>query len=109
MARQEIKLELLMGRKVFALNGKSIGRLEEVRGELSPGECAVTEFLVGDYAMFERLSAWTIARAVLGLFGSIIKTGYRVPWDKIDLSDPSRPRLTCKLSELRRLEVGEAS
>ena len=107
MASQEINLELLLGRKVFALNGKSIGRLEEVRGKLSPGECHVTEFLVGDYAMFERLAALAIARSFLSLFGSMIKSGYRVPWDKLDLSDPKHPKLTCKVAELPRLEVNE--
>jgi len=105
MAAQEINLELLLGRKVFALNGKSIGRLEEVCAELSPGECHVTEFLVGDYAMFERLSAWTIARSFLSLFGSLIKSGYRIPWDKLDLSDPKHLKLTCKVAVLPRLEV----
>jgi sporulation protein YlmC with PRC-barrel domain len=105
MASQEINLELLLGRKVLALNGKSIGRLEEVRGELSPGECHVTEFLVGDYAVFERLSAWSIARSFLSLFGPLIKSGYRVPWDKLDLSDPKHPKLTCKVAVLPPLEI----
>jgi len=105
MASDEINLELLLGRKVFALNGKSIGRLEEVRGKLSPGECHVTEFLVGHYAMFERLSAWSIVRSLLSLFGSLIKSGYRVPWDKLDLSDPKHPKLACKVAALPPLEV----
>ena len=48
MKRQEIHLELLIGKRVFALNGRSIGRLEEVRAELNArGSCFVTEFLVG--------------------------------------------------------------
>jgi sporulation protein YlmC with PRC-barrel domain len=105
MAKQEVNLELLLGKRVYALNGKSVGRLEEVCAELKPGECRVTEFLVGKYAMFDRLSAWEIARALLGLFGPIIKSGYRVPWDKIDLSDPERLRLTCSVTELPRLDV----
>ena len=105
MAKQEVNLELLLGRRVYALNGKSVGRLEEARAELKPGECRVTEFLIGKYALFERLSAWEIVRAILGLFGTIFRSGYRVPWDKIDLSNPERLRLTCSVSELPRLDV----
>ena len=106
MAKQQVNLELLLGKRVYALNGKSVGRLEEVCAELKPGECHVTEFLVGKYAVFERLSAWAIARAILGLFGSLIKSGYRVPWDKIDLSNPERLSLKCTVDELRKLDVG---
>lgn len=105
MAKEQANLELLLGKRVYALNGKSVGRLEEVCAELKPGECHVTEFLVGKYAIFERLSAWAIARAILGLFGSLIKSGYRVPWDKIDLSNSERLTLKCSVTELPRLEV----
>jgi sporulation protein YlmC with PRC-barrel domain len=107
MARQEIHLELLLGKRVYALNGRAIGRLEEVRAESKQGAATVNEFLVGDYAIFERLSAWEIARAVMGLFGPVIKSGYRIRWDQIDFTDPGRPKLTCHVSELAPLEVDE--
>ena len=100
MAKQQLNLELLLGKKVFARNGKSIGRLEEVCVELAPGECRVTEFLVGEYGVFSRLSAWSIARAVLGVFGPAFRSGHRIPWNKIDLTNPERPTLTCSVSEL---------
>ena len=68
------------------------------------GECYVAEYLVGAYAMLERLAAWPIGRSVLKLFGAARKGGgYRVPWDKLDLSDPRRPRLTCKVEELSKM------
>ena len=105
MAEQEVNLELLLGKRVYAINGKSVGRLEEACAELTPEECRVTEFRIGKYAMFERLSAWEIARAILGLFGPMIKSGYRVPWDKIDLSNPERLRLSCSVTELPPLDV----
>jgi sporulation protein YlmC with PRC-barrel domain len=104
MPKQEIKLELLVGRRVFAQNGRSIGRLEEIAGELRQGRCFVTEFHVGSYAMFERLSAGMMGRAIIRSLGPFRpRGGYRVPWDKLDLSDPKRPRLLCKVSELIRL------
>jgi sporulation protein YlmC with PRC-barrel domain len=105
MARQEIHLELLLGKRVYALNGRAIGRLEEVCAEQHQGVASVNEFLVGRYAILERLSAWEIGRAVLGLFGSLIKSGYRVRWDQIDFTDPERPKLTCQVSDLAPLEI----
>jgi sporulation protein YlmC with PRC-barrel domain len=105
LAKQEVNLELLLGRQVFALNGKAVGRLEEVCAELKPGECQVTDFLIGKYGVFERLAAWSIVRAFLGFFGSITKGGYRVPWDKIDISNPERLTLTCSVAELSPLDV----
>jgi hypothetical protein len=80
-------------------------RLEEVCAEVNQGTASVNEFLVGKYAIFERLSAWEIGRAVLELFGSWIKSGYRIRWDQIDFTDPERPKLTCQVSELAPLEI----
>jgi hypothetical protein len=50
----------------------------------------------------ERLAALSIGRAVLGVFGIRKKRGgFRVPWDKLDLSDPKAPRLLCAIDELK--------
>lgn len=105
MATQEIQIELLLGKKVYALNGRSLGRLEEVCVDLENGVASVNEFEVGTYALFDRLAAWEIGRAVLGLFGSLIKSGYSVKWDQIDLSEPEHLRVTCPVSELSPLEI----
>jgi sporulation protein YlmC with PRC-barrel domain len=99
MARQLIHVELLLGEKVFALNGRPIGRLEEVRTQTNRGHCFVSELLVGKYAVLERLAAWRIGRALLRVFGRR-KEGYRIRWDQIDLSDPGHPRVLCKVDEL---------
>jgi hypothetical protein len=104
MARQEIHLELLVGRRVYALNGRAIGRLEEARAEVHQGNASVTEFLVGTYGVFERFAAWEIGRTILSLFGSLIKGGYAVKWNQIDLTAPERLQLTCKVSDLSPLE-----
>jgi hypothetical protein len=84
-----------------ALNGRSIGRLEEVRAETVRNQLLVSEFLVCSYAMLERLSSLRIGGAILRAFGAWRRHGgYRIPWDKLDLSDPERPRLLCKTNEL---------
>ena len=104
MPKQEIQLELLLGKRVIAQNGLSIGRLEEIEAKLEKGECFVTEFHIGSYAILERLSAWTISRALMKYLPASRKAGgYRVPWDKLDLSDPQRPRLLCSVSDLQPL------
>lgn len=105
MKRQEIHLELLIGKQVFALNGRPVGRVEEVRAELNArGSCFVTEFLIGSYAFLERLSAWRLGREIMRTLHVHRKQGYRVRWEQLDLSDPRRPRLTCKVEKLLPLK-----
>ena len=100
----EIRLELLLGRKVFALNGRSVGRIEEICADQQGPHTIVTDFHVGPIARFERLSATLIGRAIMDLLRLRKKSeGYRVPWNRLDLSDPARPRLTCSVAELRPL------
>jgi sporulation protein YlmC with PRC-barrel domain len=99
MSRQVIHVELLLGEKVFAPNGLPIGRLEEIRTEINKGHYFVSEFLVGNYAVLERLAAWRIGRAVLRVFGKR-KEGYRIRWNQIDLSHPGHPRVLCDVDEL---------
>ncbi len=102
MAVTQIHAELLLGRKVRAMNGRVIGRLEEIRAKQDARGCYVEEFLTGSYGVLERLAASTIARAIFHVIGARQKgSSYRVPWDKLDLSDPKAPRLLCEVSELR--------
>ena len=104
MARQEIQIELLLGQRVFALNGRAIGRLEEVKAELRKGRCFVTEFHVGRYAMLDRLAALYIVRSMMQVIRAPKRAGgYRIAWEQLDLSDPTRPRLSCEVSELKPL------
>jgi sporulation protein YlmC with PRC-barrel domain len=102
MAAREAHVELLIGRRVVAANGRSIGRIEEIVARLEDGECRVEEFHLGGYALFERLAAWHLGRAILRTL-RLGGPGYRVPWRDLDLSDPDRPRLRCAASALDRL------
>src|SRR3954453_2370048 len=108
MSRRELHVELLLGRRVFALNGRSIGRIEEIRAVADNRQTLfVTEFLVGNYAFLERLSALTIGRAILRALGAKHAEGWRIPWEMLDLSDWEHPRLLCKVDELRPLKEEE--
>jgi len=104
MAKQAIRLELLIGKSVLGVGNKVIGPLEEIVAEQRGGALVIQEYHVGSYAVMERLSAWSIGRAVLRLFGATRRSGgYRIPWAELDLSDPDRPRLRCPVSELAPL------
>jgi hypothetical protein len=105
METLELNLELLLGRRVIDSAGKSVDRLEEVRAEQQGKEWVIQEYLIGSAALLERLSAWTIELGVLHLLGARkIHGGYRIAWDKLDLTDPEHPRLRCTLQELKELD-----
>ena len=92
---REVHLELLLGRRVLAANGRSVGRLEEVRAERRGGGCVITECLIGPSALLERLAApWLSFRQT--------RRGFVARWDQIDLSDVEHPRLLCPVEELRK-------
>lgn len=95
MAPREIHLELLLGRKVRDSRGRPAGRIEEVAADRQDLDCVVREFHLGPHALLERLSL-PLMRIVRGPRHGI----RRVPWDRLDLSDPAQPRLTCPLDEL---------
>jgi len=99
MADWELNVELLLNRRVWARNGRPIGRLEEICAELRDGHCVVVEYRIGAYAYLDRLAAWHIGRSVLRVLGA---HGYRVPWDKLDLEHATKPTLNCRVSELER-------
>jgi hypothetical protein len=101
MKAREIQVELLLGRQVVSEDSTPVGRIEEICAEERQGELVVTEYLLGAYALLERLSASLVVRGFLNFLG--LRTGYRVPWDKLDLTDVKCPRLTCSLSEVKML------
>jgi hypothetical protein len=96
-----VNLEHLAGRRVLSQGGRSIGHIEEIIADQDGDDLVVTEFHVGIFAAFERLSASTIGTALLDFFALRRREGlYRIPWDKLDISDPTRPRLLCSEQEL---------
>jgi len=102
--KREIHLELLIGKQVVDINGKPVGRIEEILAQPQGDEWVIQEYLLGIGAILERLSAWTIGLAILHRLGARkIRGGLKVPWDKLDLTDPDRPRLTCTVDRLQAL------
>jgi len=93
----EIRLDRMLGREVRTANNRRLGRLEEVRAEQRGAEWIVTDYVIGVAGLLERLGLGV--RLVLGLERV---GGYVARWDQMDLTDPSRPRISCRVDELRR-------
>lgn len=101
----ESRVELILNRRVRTLNGRVIGRLEEIRAESSEDACYVTEYLVGAFAFLERLTAWPVTGSIMRLLRLTKRGGgYRVHWDQLDLANPARPTLRCKVEELSSID-----
>jgi hypothetical protein len=100
MTMPEACLDLLIGRIVLTRDGKRIGRIEAIKANWKGEDLFVTEFHLGAYAALERLSALRLGIAVLDLI-RLRRSGYCIPWDRLDISDPRRPRALCSMKELR--------
>lgn len=103
MANHEVHIEMLLGRRVLDSTGKSVGRIEEVIAERHGDEWVVREYLLGSAALLDRLSALDMGRGLLGLFGAKENAGYRVPWNKLNLTDLEKPCLDCSSQDLEVL------
>jgi sporulation protein YlmC with PRC-barrel domain len=98
----EVNVELLIGTTVRDVDGKNVGRIEEIRVERDENACLVDAYLVGASALMERLSAWTLVRPIgQFLHSRNLYSLYRVPWQDMDLSDPHHPRLRIAKRDLR--------
>jgi sporulation protein YlmC with PRC-barrel domain len=103
MKTREIHIELLLGRRVYGMSGRSAGCIEEIVAEQRDGEWRVTEYLIGPDAMITR---FTGKLRDLGIVRGPMKRlhrGYRVPWKELDLSNPERPTLRCSVEELEAI------
>ena len=84
------RIEVAFGRKVRDRDGKLVGRLEEVHADWRGDECIVTHYVIARRGSF-------LLRE-LGMKKS--HDTIIVPWDRFDLRDATRPRVTCSRDEL---------
>ena len=98
----EINVELLIGTKVCDVDGEDVGRIEELRVERDGQTCLVEAYFIGASAVIQRLSAWTLVRPIRAFLSTRrLYSGYEVPWQDMDLSDPRHPRLRIAKRDLR--------
>jgi sporulation protein YlmC with PRC-barrel domain len=101
----DINVELLVGTKVYDVDGSKIGRIEEIRVERQEKALLVEAYLIGASALIERLSARTLVRPIRRLLRSRhIYSVYEVPWQDLDLSDPKRPVVRIAKRDLQRVK-----
>ena len=101
----DIKVELLVGTKVRDLDGRKVGRIEEIRVERQEEALLVEAYLIGASALIERLSARTLVRPIRRLLRTRhIYSVYEVPWQDMDLTDPKRPVLRIAKRDLHRVK-----
>ena len=92
----EVRLDRLLGRPVIGLNGRRIGRLEEIRTHCHGEVWTIVEYEIGAAGLWERLGLG--ARRLVGLGGR----GLRARWDQLIVDDERSLRLTCPVDELKR-------
>ena len=95
-----VRLEDFVGKPVHDAQGTAIGHLHEARARRDGDELVVVDYLVGPAGWLERFSLVGIGRTVLGIFGLAQGRSYVVPWQRMDLSIPGKPRCTCRVDEL---------
>lgn len=98
MTGREVRVERLAGRRVRDAAGRVVGRIEEMHCEVVLHEhgrdYVVTTFRVGAFGWLDVLAGSVLSRELLKKIGGLI--GYRqhdLPWEKIDLVEPERPRV----------------
>ena len=98
----EARVELLLGTKVRDVDGTDVGRIEEIRVERTDNALLIESYLIGATAVVDRLSAWTLVRPIKALLKTRhIYSLYDVPWQDMDLSDPTHPVLRTAKRDLQ--------
>jgi sporulation protein YlmC with PRC-barrel domain len=99
----DTKVHLLVGTKVHDVDGRKVGRIEEIRVEPQGKALLVESYLIGVSALIDRLSARTLVRPIGRLLRARhIYSVYEVPWQEMDITDPKRPVLKIAQREMRR-------
>ena len=102
-AVRELRVESLLGHRLRGADGKSLGRIEEIVAEIRGTDWIVIEVHVGRGALLERLTELTSLLPLLGPLRHRLGARHRVPWDRLDLTDPSRPRALVRREDLDRV------
>jgi sporulation protein YlmC with PRC-barrel domain len=100
----EHQLFEILGKRVVDANGKHIGRLEEIECERGETNCPIDAYIVEHRALLDRVSSWALTSSLQQkLSKNVAHRPYRIKWDQMDMSDPSRPRALLPEDELERL------
>jgi sporulation protein YlmC with PRC-barrel domain len=105
MSARTVALSDLLGRVVRDADGRTIGRIEELNAEISlehgASDYVVTHFSVGRFRSFDLIATGNFVQQLVRRFKRA--TGYHryeIPWDWMDLADPTHPRVLRREAEL---------
>lgn len=98
MSARTVALSDLLGRRVRDARGRTIGRIEELNAEIvlqaHGNTYVVTSVSVGRFGPFDAIAAGSfvqqLARRLVRATGH---QRFEIPWDRLDLTDPRRPRV----------------
>jgi hypothetical protein len=107
VSTREVRVDLLVGRRVRDVHGRPAGRIQEVRADRVAEECYVRDFLLGSQALVRRLLGGVARLGPVRTLGIGATAPLAAPWQVMDLSDPRRPRLTVPREALRRADQDE--
>ncbi len=95
---------MLLGKQIHDEARKRVGHIEEIHARREGKDWVIEEYKVGALAFLERFAALTIFDGVTRKLIRGKHLGYVIPWDKLDLTDPERPRLLGRKEELTPIE-----
>jgi ribosomal 30S subunit maturation factor RimM len=100
---REVHVEQLVGRHICDVEGRKIGRIEELVVELAGTDWLVVEAHVGPGALLERIVDLSSLLPLMSALTKRLNTRYSVRWKDLDLSDVDHPRAFVRRSDLKRL------
>jgi hypothetical protein len=84
-----VRIDDLLGAKVRDANGRVVGRIFEIQAEKEGSDLVLVAYYLGPAALLDRMGV-----SVLTLVGLAARRAPRkVPWDQLDISDVSAPKL----------------
>ena len=101
-AFREARVEELLGKRLRDVDGRSVGRIEELIAERQGTDFIVVEVHLGRGALLERLGELSTLVPLFGGLQRRLEQRIRVPWHQLDLTNPGRPRVTVRKAELER-------
>ena len=105
MSQRIISVSELLGRSVRDVDGKRLGRIEELNAEIVLHEWgndySVTSVSVGRYGPLDMLASGRFVQQFVQRMRGLIEYGrFEIPWNWLDLSDPAHPRLLRRVADV---------
>jgi sporulation protein YlmC with PRC-barrel domain len=107
VSARSISMSDLLGRPVRDADGRKIGRVEELNAEIGlhadGNDYVVTSITVGRFGLLDIIASGPFVQQLVRRIARA--TGYvryQIPWDWMDLGDPSHPRVRRPAHELPR-------